>query len=69
LEKPWFKKKVHGYGLYPSNWKGWCLTVVLLLLTILLVLIFEDHPGYFAISFVTILVLYIVIAIKTGEIF
>lgn len=22
----WFKPKTHGYGAYPSNWKGWAAT-------------------------------------------
>jgi hypothetical protein len=22
----WFKPKTHGYGAYPTHWKGWALT-------------------------------------------
>ena len=23
----WFKPKTHGYGAYPTHWKGWALTL------------------------------------------
>lgn len=24
----WFKPKIHGYGAYPTSWKGWALIAV-----------------------------------------
>ena len=28
--KPWFRIKGSGYGLTPTTWQGWCLTLVIM---------------------------------------
>jgi uncharacterized membrane protein len=66
MEKLWFKKKIHGYGLYPANWKGWTLSVLCPVCIILISLI-TNNTLYFALSSVIILILFIVIAIYKGE--
>lgn len=32
----WFKPKTHGYGAYPTSWKGWALIAVFGVLQMLL---------------------------------
>lgn len=32
----WFKPKTHGYGAYPTNWKGWVLILAFIVATSLL---------------------------------
>lgn len=34
----WFKPKTHGYGAYPTNWKGWALIVGFVAADLVLVL-------------------------------
>jgi hypothetical protein len=28
--EPWFKRKGSGYGLTPTTWQGWCVTLVIM---------------------------------------
>ena len=35
-DSDWFRKKHKGYGWTPNNWKGWCVTVIAILLIIAL---------------------------------
>ena len=40
----WFRPKTHGYGAYPSNWKGWAAIGVFVLLETVLAVIFIVGP-------------------------
>lgn len=31
MEKKWFRRKLYGWGWYPSSWQGWLLLVVYIL--------------------------------------
>lgn len=41
----WFKPKTHGYGAYPTNWKGWAATVAFPLAVLLLLYPFVIGPA------------------------
>lgn len=43
----WFKPKTHGYGAYPTSWKGWALIGVFALLQLAMasVLLVPDAAG------------------------
>ncbi|MFM9942039.1 MAG: hypothetical protein ACKVP7_21350 [Hyphomicrobiaceae bacterium] len=43
--EPWFKPKTHGYGAYPSHWKGWATIAVYALVMLVLALTFVVEPA------------------------
>ena len=38
----WFTPKTHGYGAYPTSWKGWALIGAFLAIDLVLVLALID---------------------------
>ena len=41
----WFKPKTHGYGAYPTGWKGWAAIGVYVVLEMLLAYVFIVGPA------------------------
>lgn len=35
-QSPWFRKKKIGYGWTPNNWKGWAVTLLVILVVVAL---------------------------------
>lgn len=47
-KKPWFSPKTHGWGLYPTSWRGWITVVVFFVVEVLTVEIASHmHTGWF----------------------
>ncbi len=64
--EPWFSKRRIGWGLNPSSWQGWVLTLILILIIIL-----DGVYLYKTVLFVIILtvavICYLIVAFLTSE--
>ena len=64
-QKPWFGKKIVGYGPAPATWQGWIITLFLILTVILDFLHFRISITSIIIFIIAIIVFF-VITILTG---
>ena len=64
-QKPWFCKKIVGYGPAPATWQGWIITILLILTVILDFLHFRISITSIII-FIIALIVFFVITILTG---
>jgi small-conductance mechanosensitive channel len=64
-QKPWFGKKIVGYGPAPATWQGWIITLLLILTVILDFLHFRISITSIIIFIIAIIVFF-VITILTG---
>lgn len=73
MEKLWFKRKLYGWGWYPSSWEGWVVTLIYVALIVLFASTLDENssPREFALMFFLPLVIlssaFIRIAYKKGE--
>lgn len=66
MKKPWFRKKIFGWGLSPATWQGWLATLGLA--TVAVLDFYFISPGFWSdvVLFVS-LVVFILTAVFTGE--
>lgn len=66
VKKPWFRKKIFGWGLSPATWQGWLVTIGLALVAALD--IYFLPPGFWGRCIIFLaLVIFISIVVFTGE--
>ncbi|HQH21618.1 MAG TPA: hypothetical protein PLJ89_05920 [Thermoleophilia bacterium] len=64
--RPWFRPRRHGWGLTPSSWQGWALTLGYIVAALVLGLtIAESQPWIFRTLFVSATVAFILAALLT----
>lgn len=68
----WFKRKTYGWGWTPVTWQGWGITIGYIVLLICLGAFLgpDNKPeltGWFIGILVTLTMLFILVAYKTGE--
>jgi len=66
MQKLWFVKKRFGWGLAPATWQGWLITAAFVTLLILDFVYIRHSPLHF-IVFVFLIILFVIIALLTGE--
>lgn len=65
----WFKRKIYGWGWYPSTWQGWLITLLFILYLVFIALILPVKGKiieYFSLLIIGIIIL-IYICYKKGE--
>lgn len=72
-DKLWFKRKLYGWGWYPSTWQGWLVTLVYTTLLILFGLTINENSHArevvftFGLPVLLLTITFIRIAYKKGE--
>lgn len=65
---PWFRRKKFGWGLEPTSWQGWLLTIVYAAIAITLgATLASSQVWLFATLFVIATALYLLVAFLTRE--
>ncbi|MEX1112640.1 MAG: hypothetical protein WEC84_04200 [Candidatus Andersenbacteria bacterium] len=73
MKKPWFKRKLFGWGWYPASWEGWLVTLTYAALVISFARTIDENSPRQEIAFTFLLpvtfltLLFIRIAYRTGE--
>ncbi len=74
MKKIWFKRKLYGWGWYPSTWQGWLIMALYIGALIKISYIFDvdlnrtsTAPVGFVASVLFLTVILICICYKTGE--
>ena len=66
IKKPWFGKRTIGWGLNPTTWQGWLVTTIFSIVVILDFSYLKMNTTRILI-FILALIIFIIIAILTGE--
>lgn len=74
MKKIWFRRKYFGWGWQPVTWQGWLITIIYIFLLILFALKLDsrahsvsDSLISFALPFIVLTTIIIIICYKTGE--
>jgi len=64
----WFKRKKYGWGWTPSSREGWLVTILFLAAVyVVMQRNIPENPGRFSIELLFLVVIFIIIAYRTGE--
>ncbi|MDP1624844.1 MAG: hypothetical protein Q8L64_03645 [bacterium] len=72
-KKPWFKRKIYGWGWYPATWQGWLVTLAYVVVIFAAAATVDDGSPAREVIFTFVLPLvlatgaFIRIAYRTGE--
>lgn len=74
MQKPWFKRKLYGFGWYPATWQGW-LVMAAYVYTVVKVFLLIDKGSHsvsdtlegFVFPFVFLTVALLFVCYKKGE--
>ncbi len=68
----WFKRKLYGWGWYPSTWQGWLSTLAFILIAVAISFIprkptLQDYILTFVLPLIVLIGIYLFICYKKGE--
>ena len=65
---PWFRRKRFGWGLQPSSWQGWVITIAYVAIVITLGATLAASQGWlFATLFAIVTAVYLLVAFLTKD--
>lgn len=66
LKKPWFRRKIFGWGWMPWVWQGWVITAIFILVIVLAADAFDLSLAFWIVVVIAS-VIFSLIATKKGE--